>query len=84
MIPLFLLPAPQGLQRLERHVKLMSQHYPLVTIGGIDLSRIEKVWATGVDCVAVLRAIVNAKDYRRSAAEFLNVIAETNCATGAA
>jgi thiamine-phosphate diphosphorylase len=62
--------APQDLRRLEHHVRLMSPHYPLVAIGGIDLSRIEGVWAR-VDCAAVLRAIVDAADLRRATMDLL-------------
>lgn len=76
--------APQGLRRLKHYLRLMSLHYPLVAIGGIDRSRIENVWATGVDCVAVLRAIVDAPDYRSAAAELLEMTPQMNCATGAA
>ncbi len=49
----------------------MGHHYPLVAIGGIDLLRIADIWATGVDCAAVLCAIVGAPDYRRAAAGLL-------------
>lgn len=62
---------PQGLRRLKHYVRLMSPHYPLVAIGGIDRSRLEDVWATGVDGAAVLRAIVDAADYRAAATELL-------------
>jgi thiamine monophosphate synthase len=58
--------APQGLRRLEDYVRLMSPHYPLVAIGGIDLCRIEGVWATGVDCADVIRAIVDADAPRQA------------------
>lgn len=70
----FMSTAPQGLRRLEHYVRLMSPHYPLVAIGGIDLSRIEGVRATGVDCTAVLRAIVDAEDPRRAT---MDLLAET-------
>jgi thiamine-phosphate pyrophosphorylase len=63
--------APQGLRRLEHYVRLMSPHYPLVAIGGIDLSRIETIWSAGVDCAAVLRAIVDAEDPRRATLDLL-------------
>ena len=64
--------SPQGLRRLRHYVRLMSPHYPLVAIGGLDLTRIARVWATGVDCAAVLRAIVDAADYRRAASDLLD------------
>jgi thiamine monophosphate synthase len=63
---------------------LMSPHYPLVAIGGIDLSRIAGVWASGVDCAAVLRAIVNAEDYRRAVADLIAAKTRMNSATEAA
>jgi thiamine-phosphate pyrophosphorylase len=63
--------SPQGIRRLEHYVRLMSPHYPLVAIGGIDLSCIAEVWASGVDCAAVLRAIVNAEDYQGAVASLI-------------
>lgn len=64
---------PQGLRRLAHDVRLMSPHYPLVAIGGVDSSRILSVLETGVDYAAVLRAIVNAPDYRRATAELMEL-----------
>ncbi|HUV96533.1 MAG TPA: thiamine phosphate synthase [Acidobacteriaceae bacterium] len=75
--------APQGLRRLQYYVRLMSPHYPLVAIGGVDLSRITSIWATGVDCAAVLRAIVDAPDYRLATAELLATTPLATCASGA-
>lgn len=74
---------PQGLRRLKHYVQLMSPHYPLVAIGGIDLSRIAGAWAAGVDCAAVLRAIVDATDYRRATLEILELTPQANVAIGA-
>ena len=76
--------APQGLRRLRHYVRLMSPHYPLVAIGGIDLSRIAGIWATGVDCAAVLRAIVDAADYRQAAASLLAMTPRVACGSDAA
>lgn len=76
--------SPQGIRRLEHYVRLMSPHYPLVAIGGIDQSRIAGVWATGVDCAAVLRAIVNAEDYRRAVADLVTTKPGMNGAAEAA
>lgn len=76
--------APQGLRRLQHCVRLMSPHYPLVAIGGIDLSRISGIWATGVDCAAVLRAIVDAPDHRQATADLLATTPQAPCASGAA
>lgn len=53
--------APQGLGRLYAYAKLM-QHYSLVAIGGIDEKSIHAVAQSGVGSVAVVRAIVDAKD----------------------
>jgi thiamine-phosphate pyrophosphorylase len=53
--------APQGLGRLYKYAKLMSQ-YPLVAIGGIDESSIHAVAQSGVGSVAVVRAINGASD----------------------
>ena len=53
--------APQGLGRLYKYAKLMSQ-YPLVAIGGIDESSIHAVAQSGVGSVAVVRAISGASD----------------------
>lgn len=52
----------QGLEKLIKFVPLM-QSYPTVAIGGIDLSRAEQVAKTGVDSVAVVRAITEADNY---------------------
>ena len=54
--------APQGLAKLKHYVALLQGHYPLVAIGGIDLTNLAKVKATGVGNIAVVRAITNAKD----------------------
>lgn len=53
--------APQGLERLAAYVKL-CQPTPTVAIGGIDVQNIDAVLATGVDGVAVVRAITTATD----------------------
>jgi thiamine-phosphate pyrophosphorylase len=75
---------PQGIRRLKHYVRLMSPHCPLVAIGGIDLSRIAGVWATGVDSAAVLRAILNAEDYRRAVANLMATKPQINSAAEAA
>ena len=54
--------APQGLEKLKHYVALLQDHYPLVAIGGIDLTNLAKVKATGVGNIAVVRAITKAKD----------------------
>jgi hydroxymethylpyrimidine kinase / phosphomethylpyrimidine kinase / thiamine-phosphate diphosphorylase len=53
--------APQGLGALGRWRRTLRT-YPLVAIGGIDESSIGAVAATGVDSVAVIRAISLSPD----------------------
>jgi thiamine-phosphate diphosphorylase len=36
--------------------------FPTVAIGGIDLDRAPEVWRTGVDAIAVVRAVTQAPD----------------------
>ncbi|ACJ29076.1 Phosphomethylpyrimidine kinase/thiamin-phosphate pyrophosphorylase, putative [Shewanella piezotolerans WP3] len=52
--------APQGLDKLARYVDLMQGELPLVAIGGIDSSTLAKVKKTGVDDIAVVRAVTEA------------------------
>lgn len=54
--------APQGLTKLSRYVSLVAKHYPTVAIGGINLECLADVASTGVDDVAVVRAISHASD----------------------
>ncbi|UXI01254.1 thiamine phosphate synthase [Photobacterium sp. TY1-4] len=53
---------PQGLSRLALYRRLIGREFPTVAIGGIDLSRADAVWQTGVSSVAVVRAITQAED----------------------
>lgn len=61
--------APQGLARLERYVRLLGEHVPLVAIGGIDLARLPAVAATGVGSAALVSAVTAAPDLARAIAE---------------
>ncbi|NRD73920.1 thiamine phosphate synthase [Shewanella sp. VB17] len=54
--------APQGLDKLKKYVDLLGEYYPLVAIGGIDASVLTAVKQTGVDDVAVVRAVTQADD----------------------
>ncbi|RKP44024.1 thiamine phosphate synthase [Trinickia fusca] len=54
--------APQGLARLARYVRLVEGVVPLVAIGGIDLTTLPGVLATGVGSAAVVRAVTEAQD----------------------
>ena len=51
---------PQGTGRLRAYAQLM-RNYPLVAIGGIDASHLPDVLASVVGSVAVVRALVAAK-----------------------
>lgn len=62
--------APQGPGRLKRYAQLMAR-YPLVAIGGIDVERLPEVLASGVGSVAVVRALVQAEDPERTAADWM-------------
>ncbi|ABV87702.1 thiamine phosphate synthase [Shewanella pealeana] len=53
---------PQGLEKLSRYVSLMKGELPIVAIGGIDAARLRSVKATGVDDIAVVRALTEADD----------------------
>lgn len=52
---------PQGLNRLACYQKLAGDT-PTVAIGGIDLSRAQAVWDTGVSSLAVVRAVTEAEN----------------------
>jgi hydroxymethylpyrimidine kinase/phosphomethylpyrimidine kinase/thiamine-phosphate diphosphorylase len=54
--------APQGLYKLKHYVDLLQGHYPLVAIGGINLDNLDRVKATGVANIAVVRALTEATD----------------------
>lgn len=60
---------PQGVDRLQRWVELLKDHYPLTAIGGIDMERAPGVVATGVGSIAVVRAITEANDPSLAVAE---------------
>jgi hydroxymethylpyrimidine kinase / phosphomethylpyrimidine kinase / thiamine-phosphate diphosphorylase len=65
--------APLGLLRLRAWAQRLQPHYPVVAIGGISLERAAKVWACGVDSVAVVSAITQAANPREAAAQFLEM-----------
>ena len=62
--------APQGLQQLQQWVELIGKNYPVVAIGGIDLSNAAEVLASGVGSVAMVRAVTEAPDYKQAIADF--------------
>jgi hydroxymethylpyrimidine kinase/phosphomethylpyrimidine kinase/thiamine-phosphate diphosphorylase len=61
--------APLGLLRLREWAQRLRPHYPVVAIGGISVERAPKVWACGVDSVAVVSALTQAADPREAAAQ---------------
>lgn len=54
--------APQGLTKLKRYVDLIKGELPIVAIGGIDSDTLADVKLTGVDDIAVVRAVTQATD----------------------
>ncbi|PSW03444.1 thiamine phosphate synthase [Photobacterium lipolyticum] len=72
---------PQGPNRLALYQKLIGDEFPTVAIGGIDLSRAEKVWRTGVSSVAVVRAVTQADD-TKAAIEAFNQLLIRHAAVG--
>ncbi len=67
---------PQGLRKLKRYVELMGEHYPLVAIGGISLSRAAGVWARQPGSLAVVTAITEAADYPQAVKAFFAITGE--------
>ncbi len=53
----------------------LATHVPLVAIGGIDAESLPAVWATGVDGVAVVRAISDAPDTAAAATQMRSLMA---------
>ncbi len=66
---------PQGLTNLAKNQQLAGDT-PTVAIGGIDLSVANDVWQTGVDSIAVVRAITEAEDTEQAVAKFNAIISE--------
>lgn len=55
---------PQGLLNLKRQLDRLAGSIPTVAIGGINLSNIEAVQATGVGGIALISAITQAADWQ--------------------
>lgn len=73
--------APQGLARLACYAQLM-RGYPLVAIGGFDVSRVPPALAAGVGSVAVVRALVAANDPEGAARALMDAIGPQAPAAG--
>ncbi len=52
---------PQGLTKAKRQVELLKGHVPLVAIGGINQARFNDIKKTGMDGVAVVRAVTRSE-----------------------
>jgi thiamine-phosphate pyrophosphorylase len=52
----------------------LLREYPLVAIGGIDMARLPEVMASGVGSVAVVRALIAAKDPKAEARRLSDAI----------
>jgi len=57
---------PEGIQRLRRQIRI-----PIVAIGGINAGNAGAVIKAGADGIAVVSAILGARDARQAAAELL-------------
>jgi thiamine-phosphate pyrophosphorylase len=57
---------PEGIQRLRRQIRI-----PMVAIGGINAGNAGAVIKAGADGIAVVSAILGARDARQAAAELL-------------
>jgi hydroxymethylpyrimidine kinase/phosphomethylpyrimidine kinase/thiamine-phosphate diphosphorylase len=65
--------SPQGIERLQQWVDILSDRYPVVAIGGINHERACELQATGVGSVAMITAITLAEDYRATTQELLSL-----------
>ncbi|MGB2078924.1 MAG: thiamine phosphate synthase [Vibrio sp.] len=65
---------PQGLARLKLYHQLIANQCPTVAIGGIDLQRAPDVYQTGVDSLAVVRAITQASDIQYVLSKFEHIM----------
>lgn len=66
-----------GTQNLSTWAQILTHHFPLVAIGGINLGNIEDVLKAPVGSVAVVSAITAASDYERATKALLKLIADT-------
>jgi hydroxymethylpyrimidine kinase / phosphomethylpyrimidine kinase / thiamine-phosphate diphosphorylase len=56
----------QGVDQLQKWVKLLQSRYPIVAIGGINEHTIDSVLETGVNTIALVSAITHADDYQKA------------------
>nr|WP_269748107.1 thiamine phosphate synthase [Enterovibrio coralii] len=67
---------PQGVAQLAKHLKTVNGQVPTVAIGGLDLSVVSEVWQTGVDAVAVVRAVTQSCDLAATLQSFAEILNE--------
>lgn len=72
--------APQGVRNL-RYYHQLCQGTPTVAIGGISLDKVEAVMASQVDGIAMVSAIIQAKDWQKVTLDLLHKLGFTSCAT---
>ncbi|WP_150138140.1 thiamine phosphate synthase [Candidatus Enterovibrio escicola] len=66
----------QGIHQLKVHVNTVNGRFPTVAIGGIDLAVVPDVWRTGVEAIAVVRAITQSSDLVATLQSFLEILTE--------
>lgn len=69
---------PQGLNSLALQVRLLSDNFALVAIGGIDLSRAKQVAKTGIGSIAVVTAITQAQNYQSAVDQLTEALTSEN------
>lgn len=77
--PVFATPTKEGKTPVGlEYVKWVSENIdiPAFGIGGIDLENCEKVTTAGLNRIAVVRAIINAKSPRAAASEFCDKLSD--------
>ncbi|MDF2186710.1 thiamine phosphate synthase [Grimontia hollisae] len=67
---------PQGVAQLSKHLATVAGKIPTVAIGGIDLATAPEVWQTGVDAIAVVRAVSQSCDLAATLQAFSELLTE--------
>lgn len=67
---------PQGVAQLSKHLATVAGKIPTVAIGGIDLEKAPEVWQTGVDAIAVVRAVTQSCDLAVTLQAFSELLTE--------
>lgn len=66
--------SPQGIHRFKKYAQLMSPHYPVVAIGGIDLRNISLILSPHVSAVGIVRAVINAPEPQIAVNDFKKIL----------